>query len=199
MIPVLAVEDSGAALRHLTQVLGLVAEDAATARFGDQRIRLCPLGAPPQGLIRLRLDHVALGIADADRQQGRLLARGARLSGRFTPDGPAEIAAFWENGVRYVFFDGPEGWPVEFCARIGHADAGGGHDHLAIRTEDLDGTEAMLGRLGAGRIARHLLAGDEAPVEVRFLSRGGTVFELFDEPPVMPDPGEAGWIGLLPD
>lgn len=198
MIPVLAVEDPVAALRQMKQVLGLVAEDPQTLRFGDQVIRLCRVGAPPPGMIPMRLDHVALRIGDADALHRDLTARGARLSAGFTPDGPAEIAAFWGRGVRYVFFDGPEGWPVEFCARIGHPDAPRGHDHLAIRSADLDGVETALAARGAERIAQHHLASGVAPVEVRFLSCGGAVFELFDEPPIPLDPGDGGWIGVMP-
>lgn len=200
MIPVLAVKDPDAALLHLTQRLALVAEGKDSLRFGDQRIRLCRVDAPPAGMIPMRLDHIALRIADADRQHRQLAERGARLSPGFTPDGPREIAEFWENGVRYVFFDGPEGWPVEFCARIGRPDVSEGHDHLAIRTTDLDAVEAELASLGASRIARHLLGTGDATVEVRFLSVDGTVFELFDEaaPDAAADqPG--GWIGFLPE
>ena len=198
MIPVLAVHDPASALRQMTQVLGLVAEDAQSLRFGDQVIRLCSVGAPPSDMIPMRLDHVALRIGDADAIHAEIIARGGRLSAGFTPQGPAEIGAFWDRGVRYVFFDGPEGWPVEFCARIGLPDAPMGHDHLAIRSADLGGVETALAALGAKRIAQHVLASGERPVEVRFLSCAGTVFELFDEAPIREDARKGGWIGVLP-
>ncbi len=199
MRPVLAVDDPAKALRQLVQVLGLVAEDATTARFGDQRICLCPADTPPPGLIPLRLDHVALRIGDADACRQRIEARGGQLSASFTPSGPSEIAAFWDNGVRYVFFDGPEGWPVEFCARMGLPDVSEGHDHLAIRTPNLDGVEAALAAMGAARVAQHVLGSGDAAVEVRFVKLGETMFELFDEPPIPTAAGPGGWIGFLPD
>ena len=199
MIPVLAVEDPEAALRHLTERLGLTPEAGERLRFGDQRLQLCKIGDPPPGMISIRLDHLALRVGDADQQHRLLASHGARLSVDFTPDGPREIAAFWERGVRYVFFDGPEGWPVEFCARIGARDPVRGHDHLAIRSADLDAVELALGGLGARRIAQHLLGAADAAVEVRFLAAGGTIFELFDEPPILRSPGPGGWIGFLRD
>ncbi len=99
--------------------------------------------------------------------------------------------------MRFVFFDGPEGWPMEFCAKVG-APRPEGHDHYAIRTPDLDAAEARLAALGAKPVAQHLLAGASGPVHVRFCTAAGTVFELFDEGPFpQPDPAH-GWIGLLP-
>ena len=199
MIPVLAVTDPIAAHRHLTTLLGLTAEDGEILRFGEQVIRLCQVGSPPPELIPMRLDHLALRVGDADRIYRSLSARGAQLSPEFTPTGPREIAEFWQRGVRYVFFDGPERWPIEFCARIGQPRASDGHDHLAIRHADLDRAEAALAKLGAKRIARHLLEGPDSTVEVRFLSLGATVFELFDEAPISPTAGAGGWIGVLAD
>jgi catechol 2,3-dioxygenase-like lactoylglutathione lyase family enzyme len=164
--------------------------------LGDQPIAVVGTGEVPSGMIPLRLDHVAFATDDADATHVRLAAQGARLAGAFTPDGPRDIPEFRAHGVRFVFFDGPEGWPLEFCATNGVARHPG-HDHYAIRTAELDATEARLAALGAGPIARHVLAGAAGPVHVRFLSLGNHTFELFDDAPGAEHRSDAGWIGVL--
>lgn len=200
MIPVLSVSDPAAARRHLVDILGFQALGDDRVGFGTQQIRLCTPDAAPFGMLALGFDHLALRVGDVDAQMRRILAQGGQLTAGFTPDGPAEIAAFWDQGVRYVFFDGPEGWPLEFCHPHAAQHQGPqGHDHFGIRSTDLDRLEAQLVDLGATRVAQHQLTGGARPVNVRFLRLGAQIFEIFDEmpAPIAPRDGQ-GWIGLLP-
>lgn len=168
-------------------------------RFGDQLVALVTGDATPAGLIPLALDHLALRVPDARKAARDFGANGARLHTGFTPEGPRDIPQFWEHGVRFVFFEGPDGVPLEFCQKLGAeaASAPLGHDHYALRARDLAPPQAVCAALGATTVATHLLEG-EVPVSVRFLARGNEIFELFDEGP-FPAPGLYGWIGLLPD
>lgn len=203
MTPILSIADPAAARRHLVEVLGFQSAGDDTVAFGDQQIRLCRPDAVPAGMLPLPLDHLALRVDDVDAQMHRLRAQGGRLTTGFTPEGPVEIAAFWDQGVRFVFFDGPEGWPLEFCRpwaeRHAHAP---GHDHFGMRVADLDALDALEARLtdlGATRLARHVLEGGARPVNVRFLGLGTRIFEIFDEMPApLPPRDGRGWIGLLP-
>ena len=194
LIPVLALADPAAGAAYLQQVLGFRPAGEGRLAFGAQEVALSRCGQPPAGLVPMRLDHVAFRVGDADRTAAELTAQGGRLAPAFTPDGPLGIAEFWDWGVRFVFLDGPEGWPFEFCARNGQPEAAPGHDHYAIRAQDLDGAEAALTRFAPVPVAQHLLDG---PVRVRFLAAGGAMFELFDEAGGSVAPPGAGWIGLL--
>lgn len=160
----------------------------------------CRPDARPVGRLTLALDHLSLRVDDVGRQMRRLLTQGGRLTPAFTPDGPVEIAAFRDEGVRFVFFDRPEGWPMEFChPRSARYAKPQGHDHFGMRSADLDAIEAQLTDLGATRLAQHRLTSGPEPVNVRFLQLGGRIFELFDEMPApIPNQDGRGWIGFLP-
>jgi len=195
LVPVLALRDVVAGMAHLTGRLGFDAIDAQTARFGTQTLRLCALDAPPNGLVRLRLDHLALRVASADVAHARFLDLGAVRHRGFTPDGPRDIPQFHAMGVRFVFFEGPEGWPFEFCETLGAADVAEGGDHFGIRSNDLDMSAGQIAAYGAIETARYALPG---PVNVRFVRAGTTVFELFDEPGTGQPAPDKGFIGFLP-
>jgi hypothetical protein len=197
MIPVLAVHDPAAARQALAGVFGFTG-DGTIMTLGRQSIALASPSERPSGFISLRLDHVALSVPDTDAACRDFLSRGAKLSAPFTPEGPREIPEFWESGVRFVFFDGPEGWPLEFCAlRNCSAEYPSvGHSHYGIRRPDFELSLGELSHLGATLIARHKLAGSGAPVNVAFLQFQSTILEVFDEPSFNPH-SETGWIGLI--
>lgn len=199
MIPVLAVNDPETARRALADYFDFKPTDDAHMKLGDQKIAIVRAGDRHSGLIEMRLDHIALRTFDADATRVRLEMRGAILSRDFTPEGPRDISEFWDFGVRFVFFDGPEGWPLEFCARNGISSnsRSEGHDHIAIRTKDLDAVEARLDAFGATRVAEYKIEGDAAPVFVRFLRTEHSLFELFTEPEFRAPTSGSGWIGLL--
>jgi len=194
--PVLAVRDVAAARRRLAADFGWI-EDGALLRLGDQRICVTEAGQRPARFIGLPLDHVALSVADADSTWNAFLARGARIDTAFTPDGPRDIPQFWSQGVRFIFFAGPEGWPLEFCAENGNAmaPAAFGHSHYGIRCPDVAKLTRDLVAKGAATLAEHRLDGPQGTVSVAFLRFGPVILELFDEPPFAP-PRENGWIGL---
>ena len=158
MIPVLAVRDTADAKRRLRDVFGFVDTAPGRLALGDQEIAICAAGAVPADIVELPLDHLALSVQSADRTFAELTARGGELDQDFTPDGPAEIPAFWSNGVRFVFLKGPEGAPFEFCQKLGD-ETGPGHSHYGLRTPELDALEDRLVTRGAARIARHVLPG----------------------------------------
>lgn len=195
MIPVLAVADPARAAAELVRLFGCVADGPGRVRFGTQPIALVAPGARPEGFIALPLDHVAFSVPDAEAAAASYGAAGARLHAAFTPDGVRGIPEFWEKGVRFVFFEGPDRVAFEFCEKTG-AGLSFGHSHYGLRTRDLDGAEAACRALDALPLARYRLGSGDSTVNVRFLARGPDVFELFDE--AATGPISSGWIGLLP-
>lgn len=198
MHPVLAVTDMAAARAKLAQDFGFTA-DGDLMRLGGQAIFLTAEGTRPPGFIDLPLDHVALSTGDADRVNADFRARGARPDRDFTPDGPRDIPEFWDHGVRFVFFEGPEAAPLEFCAKNGEAMAPGrfGHSHFGIRCRSVAGLSADLVAKGATVLKQYQLKGGAGTVNVAFLQMGEVVLELFDEPPFKGKPASR-WIGLAP-
>ena len=200
MTPVLATHDPAAACRMLADQFGFMQVSPGLMTFGTAMVAVVPATALPENLIALPVDHVAFAVDDADAVYRRFSAAGGQIDPAFTPGGPRDIAQFWDHGVRFVFFAGPEGAAFEFCAKNrvkGPVDVG--HSHFGIRSANLDLTQADLARFGAKLIARHLLPAAPYPVDVRFVQAGPDVFELFDEAPAAsPKPG-LGWVGFLPD
>lgn len=200
MIPVLAVRDPVTACHLLARQFGFTQVGPGQMAFGAALIAVVASDALPGALIPLRLDHVAFQVADADKVYQAFSTAGAQLDPTFTPHGPRDIPQFWDNGVRFVFFLGPEAAAFEFCAKNDAAfPIHCGHSHFAIRTGDIDAAEAQVAAFGASRIAQHLLPGNPRPVSVRFVQSGPDLFELFDEAPVAATSRPVGWVGLLPD
>jgi hypothetical protein len=198
--PVLEVADPGAALDWLAAVPGVKVERArGEAVCGDLRIAVVAPGTRLAGQRAMAVDHLALAAGDVDGLAARLLAAGARWDARFTPDGPREIAAFWQTGVRFAFVRGPGDVALEFCARQGAAGPAKalGLDHIGLRRADLPGAAATLEAEGAAEVARYLLPGTP-PVAVRFLREDNILWEVFDEPapPGMQTTGR--WAGVAP-
>jgi catechol 2,3-dioxygenase-like lactoylglutathione lyase family enzyme len=183
LCPVLAVAEPAAALDWFARLPGVTVDRTrGEARAGGDRL-LVTDRAGAQGT-REPFDHLALRVGDVDGLLATLRATGAALHPAFTPDGPREIAAFWDTGVRFVFLVGPEGVPIELCARRGTTDprpAVLGLDHLGLRAADTAATAARLRAGGATDLASHILPGDR-PVSVAFLQEDGLVWEVFDEP-----------------
>lgn len=199
---VLRVRNPAAAAARLAGQIGFVPDrggDPSLLWFGGQAVRLCAPAEDPAGLIRLPFDHLALAVPDVDTAVADGLSRGAVLDRAYTPDGPREIAAFWEAGVRFAFLAGPEGAPIEICTRLGAGRSERGHDHFGIRVADFAASEALLRGHGGRLMAEHRLDAPGRSVTVRFWRLGDRVFELFDEPaPVVADAPAAKWIGWQP-
>ena len=197
IVPELAVRDVAAAAGMLRTVFGF-AGAGDLLDLGDQAVALVRAdGVPGQGGI----DHLALAVADVDAALAGFLARGTRLEAT-TPEGPREIAEFWEGGVRYVFLEGPEGARIELCARLaGEARSGlPGHDHLGIPCTDLAATEGFFLGLGLRPVAGVDLLREDGVTRVRFLALGSSVVELYEPPAlrgaVAPFATEGLWRGL---
>lgn len=199
MIPVLAVNDPEAGAAFLCGKLGFRRDegDALLVHFGDQPVRLVTKGRALPGLIDLPFDHLALRVPDADATEASGLAQGAVRHKAFTPDGPHEIAEFGACGVRFIFFEGPDGWPFEFCAERGSGDGGHGHGHYGLRCASVADMSEKLSALGAKTRSTHRLNGPDGEVQVAFLTLGDGIFELFDEAPAGPPSPGSGWIGFL--
>lgn len=179
LIPELAVTDVPAAASLLRDVFGFV-DDGGLMRLGDQAVALVAVDAPGgYGVI----DHLALAVADLDATLAAMQARGALLEAT-TPNGPREIAEFWDAGMRYVFLAGPEGARIELCARRdGTARAGlPGHDHLGIPCTDIAASVTFWVGLGAQPMAAVNLTRADGVTHVRFLSLGDSVVELYEPP-----------------
>ena len=199
MIPVLSVTDPDAAIRALEQQFGFTPGKGGQMTFGAARIVVVRAQALPAGFTPFPLDHVAFTVADVDAVFGRYAGAGAVLDAGFTPEGPQDIPEFWE-GMRYVFFEGPDGAPFEFCALNGpNADPQEGHAHFGVRAGDLDAAEASLAAMGAVPLARFRLPRGPGTIHVRFLQAGPAIFELFDAAPRVPALDHLGWIGFIPD
>ena len=197
IVPELAVRDVAAAAAMLRDVFGFAGEGAVLT-LGDQAVALVAAErAAGQGGI----DHLALAVADVDAALAALQARGARLEAT-TPEGPREIAEFWEGGVRYVFLEGPEGARIELCARLPQDGRAGlpGHDHIGIPCTDLAATEGFFLGLGLRPLAAVDLRRDDGVTKVRFLAAGDSVVELYEPPAlrgaVAPFAAEGLWRGL---
>lgn len=197
IVPELAVRDRAAAAHMLVEVFGFSRGEGDLLHLGDQALALVQGTAPAHGVI----DHLALAVRDVDQALAAALAQGARLEST-TPDGPCEIAEFWQAGVRYVFLQGPEGARIEFCAKLGgqtRADLPG-HDHLGIPCTDIAATEGFFLALGLARVAAVDLERAEGVTKVRFLSAGDGMVELYEPPALRGRPSpfadEGLWRGL---
>lgn len=197
LIPELAVTDPAAAAAMLRTVFGFSGTDDLL-HLGTQSIALVRADRPAG---HGRIDHLALAVADVDDALAALLARGATLEAT-TPQGPREIAEFWDHGVRYVFLTGPEGARIELCARRATPPRPGlpGHDHIGIPCTDIAATEAFFHGLGLMPLASVDLDRPDGRTAVRFLGLGPSVVELY-EPPALrgqPAPFDANplWRGL---
>ena len=193
IIPELAVADPAAARALLTDVFGFTAT-GDMLNLGSQSVALLQAGGSPS---HGRIDHLALAVNDVDEALAALLARGAVLD-TTTPDGPQEIAEFWDSGVRYVFLRGPEGARIELCARRRAAPRPDlpGHDHVGIPCTDIAATEAFFRDAGLTLRAAVDLSRPDGMTKVRFLSLGTGVVELY-QPPTPPAVAEnALWHGL---
>lgn len=197
IVPELAVVDPAAAAGMLRAVFGFVGTGDLLV-LGDQAVAVVQAErAAGQGGI----DHLALAVADVDEALAGLMARGARLEAT-TPEGPREIAEFWEGGVRYVFLEGPEGARIELCGRLVGAPREGlpGHDHIGIPCTDLAAVEGFFLGLGLQPVAAVDLQCDDGVTRVRFLAAGTSVVELYEPPAlrgaVAPFAAEGLWRGL---
>lgn len=163
----------------LRDVYGFEA-DGPLMRLGDQALAIVGSDGP---LGHGKIDHLALAVDDVDAALAGFLARGARLEAT-TPEGPREIAEFWDTGVRYVFLEGPEGARIELCARRGGLTRQGlpGHDHLGIPCADIAATEAFFSELGFSFLAANELLREDGVTLVRFLAAGSSVVELYEPP-----------------
>lgn len=179
IIPELSVRDLAAAQDMLVRVFGFAPEDGVL-RLGDQRIVLVPAEGPGG---HGGIDHLALKVNDTDQALAGLVQRGAVLDAT-TPNGPQEIAEFWDNGVRYVFLQGPEGARIELCARRGAPEQAGlpGHDHIGLPCSDIAASEAFFLSLGLKPTGRFDLIRPEGTIAVRFLAAGDSVVELYAPP-----------------
>jgi catechol 2,3-dioxygenase-like lactoylglutathione lyase family enzyme len=197
IIPELSVADPAAARAMLAEVFGFAVEGDRMV-LGSQRIAL-RAATGPRG--HGKIDHLALAVTDIDATLARVQAQGGLLEAT-TPDGPREIAEFWEAGVRYVFLQGPEGARIEYCARLPQDHRAGlpGHDHIGVPCTDIDASEAFLRGLGLLPLAAVDLTRADGVTAVRFLAAGDSVVELYGPPQLrgaVPDfTPEALWSGL---
>ncbi|MBC2835773.1 VOC family protein [Paragemmobacter straminiformis] len=197
IIPELRVRDIPAAEALLASVFGFAKGDGVMA-LGSQRIALVQgQGAIAHGGI----DHLALAVTDLPATLAALQARGAALE-ETTPHGAGHISEFWEAGITYVFLRGPEGARIELCQRLPADTRAGlpGHDHIGIPCTDIAASQAFFESLGCALLSAVSLHRPEGVTEVRFLSAGASVVELY-EPPALrggkPAFAENGfWAGL---
>lgn len=189
LVPVLALIDPLRGIEMLREVFGFEDHGDGQLSYGDLTVVVRDAMRPHTDLLALRMDHLALRVPD-------IAAMGmdfpAKL-GKSTPDGPREISEFWTSGVRFVFFDGPEKWPIEFCMRLDGSVIDHGLDHFGIRTPDVGLMANKLAGLGAEPVAHHRLGA----VDVQFMKRTGQMFEIFDEMPFEASHPLQGWVGFL--
>ncbi|WP_159082391.1 VOC family protein [Paragemmobacter aquarius] len=197
IIPELCVRDTAAARAMLTGIFGFAGQGDLLA-LGEQRIALVQ-GAGDIG--HGGIDHLALAVSDVPAALSALQARGAVLE-ETTPNGPGHIAEFWDAGIAYVFLRGPEGARIELCSRL-PADTRTGlpsHDHIGIPCTDIAASVGFFSGLGFATVHSVSLHRPDGVTEVRFLSAGRSVVELY-EPPALrgaknPFTANSFWRGL---
>lgn len=203
MIAVLSVRNPAAAKDQLIREMAFVDlglwRELPLLGFGEQKILVVARGIVPDGMIEVPLDHLALRVPDVTAFFGSAMSKGARLDPAFTPDGPRVIPEFWDQGLCCVFFQGPDGAPLEFCQRIGSANSGIGHDHFGVRCESIQSDIERLVELGGEEVASHNLESGSGKVRVFFMHYGNRMFELFDEEHGVGAEAFHPWIGLVPD
>jgi catechol 2,3-dioxygenase-like lactoylglutathione lyase family enzyme len=172
LVPELTVQDPAAAARVLG-AFGFASSDGLWC-LGSQAVSL--RSGSPRG--HGRIDHVALSVPDIDAAVATLAARGVALAD-VTPKGPEFIPEFWDDGLRFVYFSGPEGARIELCQRVSGGAAEVGHDHIGIPCQDLPAMQAFFLAQGATLIAAVELSRPEGMIPVRFLRIAGGVVELF--------------------
>ncbi len=197
MIPVLSVKDPATAGLILKTLFGFEHSDDVW-RLGEQAVKIVAHGNVPDDFIALPFDHLAIAVSDIDTHAGHFKSKGAELSKDFTPDGPREIAEFWEQGVRYVFFNGPDNAPIEFCEIKGRPHLKQfAHSHIGVRRPSLTDAMDEISEFDTKLIASYRLEGGGAPVNVAFVDWENVVLEFFDEPPPA-SRNETAWIGFIP-
>ncbi len=196
MIPVLYARSPDTAFEQIEKNFGFV-KSGNMASLGNQSIMIVTPNTQVSNFFPLRFDHLAISVPDVDSVHLECVKRGAKLDKNFTPDGPREISEFWENGVRFVFFEGPENAPFEFCEKIGNAQMSMfEHGHYGIRCTSIIETKSKLLSLNAIDIASYRLKGQEAVTHVEFLKCGSDILEIFDEPDVS-SADHFGWAGFI--
>lgn len=195
MTPVLYSRDPELAFRHVEEKFGFQRR-GNIARLGEQLIMIVEPGTQVANFFPLRFDHLAISVPYVDPVYHACLEKGATLDKNFTPDGPREISEFWENGVRFVFFEGPDLAPLEFCETIGKSQSSlFAHGHYGIRCASLIEKKSELLPLAATELVSYSLKGDDRVTHVEFLQCGSDILELFDEPAVTPA-NQYGWAGF---
>lgn len=203
LIPILSLEDPRAGIALLTRVFGFECVGTGDGfgtimALGNQRILIVPklsiVGS-------VRPHHLALSVPYTDMAMNECLSRGGVLAQSMTPDGPLEIPEFWNHGVRYVFFEGPEGALIELCMKKGQVSSNDwGHDHIGIECEDIAASQTQFENAGCDLLASHSLHRDDDVTDVAFLKRGASVAELFCPPKASKaadTPPLSGWVGCL--
>ena len=196
LIPVLALTAPEAGIQQLCEIFGFQRAGQGRVSYGDLTVAVVSAADVPQDLLPIQMDHLALKVPDLDQVMAQVQAPWSAV----TPNGPREIAEFWDVGVRFMFYDAPEGAPLEYCTLRDGSVRARGLDHFGLRLADLEPMDLQLRALGATPVAEHRLG----EVNVRFLERAGQIFELFDEPPLLeprerPAPLLSGWCGFLVD
>jgi len=198
IVPILSLDDVAAGISWLEKILGFRVESTqesfgTTLALGDQRI-VVSKGLSIAGAFRPH--HLALSVPDVDEAMAVCLLRGGELADSMTPDGPLEISEFWENGVRYVYFEGPEGVLIELCAKKNPiSGTEWGHSHVGVMCYDVDEERRVFERLGCKRIADHQLNRPDETTNVTFLEFGRSVVELFSGQQTGLCNSLAGWNG----
>jgi catechol 2,3-dioxygenase-like lactoylglutathione lyase family enzyme len=175
LIPELVLLDPEAGATQLQQVLGF-RRDGPRMALGDQ-VLIVSKGVPDGR--HGRIGHLALAVPDVQVALKACMGRGGQLSDA-TPKGPLTIPEFWENGVDYVFLNGPEGAKVELIARRPPAARlPWGHDHIGISCADFAPMRRFFLDLGFTESAAVTLNRPEGHIDVAFLAWGNSVVELY--------------------
>lgn len=189
LVPELFTPDPVAAGQALAR-FGFAAE-AGLWRLGSQAVRV--VAGAPQG--HGPIDHIALTVPDMDRAVAAFAARGIALAD-VTPGGPEVIPEFWGDGLRFAYFQGPDGARIELCQRLGGAAQEMGHDHIGIPCADLAAMQGFFAGQGARLIAAVDLVRPGGVIPVRFLAFHGGMVELYQPAtPARLSPGH--WSRLL--
>lgn len=193
MIPVLSVSDISNARDHLINVFGFEALDGNKIRFGDAEIIIVSYTDIPKAIIRKPIDHIAFSVQSLAEFESSSLGRNGYYHSEYTPEGIKEIPEFWESGVKYVFFEGPDGAPFEFCCRNSIEAAEKGVDHVGIRNLDINEAQSHYLEYSPKVVSEYKL--DD--VNIRFFTVNEYMFEAFTAVGDNGMDSEIGWIGFI--
>ncbi|MFV0431894.1 MAG: VOC family protein [Alphaproteobacteria bacterium] len=196
MIPVLSVTSIEDAKAFFTKKLPFADVGKNHLAYGEDVILLVQqdIWKNNHNITPYHFDHIAFKVIDLDSFAQKKQKQGLKLDANYTADGITSIKEFWQEGVRFIFFKGPDNVPIEFCSQIDGSTTTKGIDHLGVRTQNLDKAQKDFAHLEARIIAEYQLDGDN---NVCFFTANNKMIEAFTAAGHNGMHNGLGWVGYI--